>query len=484
MRGIVSMALSVCSHYVILYKEASLMEKRTSIAGSIVRVIGILVVAASLMLSAGVARAQDDIGVPGGPFSTAFRVQNLGGSNATCNYILYRADGSQAFQSNLPAISPGTSAYVFTPAVTGLPSGLFSAVILCDQQVAAVVNYSDPDSGDTYIGMGSPASTLFVPSIYNNYFDYYTSLRIMNAGSSANSVKVEYFKGASKVGEDTVSLAVNGSATVRQEGKPFLQINEDYSAKITGTGPLAAMVQIYGRTGSPVQDQLYSFTAFSSGAPKAYAPLVMSNYFGYNTATTVQNAGSAPASVRVTYSNGRVETFTLEPGASRTLLDFQLLPPSLSTYSAVVENTGASPQPLIVTVNESRGGTKLASTYEGFTSGGRNWVAPIVMKRYYGYESSITCQNIGSGPATISVSYRGENLSGAPVNVPSAPKITNLQVNQSGVVLQFLEPQLPDGFIGSAEISANQDVICVVNQSDESNPGKDLLFAYNAIPKP
>ncbi|MDW8145785.1 MAG: hypothetical protein RMJ48_05720 [Roseiflexaceae bacterium] len=460
------------------------MEKRIPIAGSIARVISILAVAVGLMLSAGVARAQDDIGVPGGPFSTAFRVQNLGGSNANCNYVLYKADGTQAFQSSLPAISPGTSAYIYTPAVTGLPSGLFSAVILCDQQVAAVVNYSDPDSGDTYIGVSSPANTLFVPSIYNNFFDYYTSLRIMNASNSANSVRVEYFKGANKIGEDTIPLQGNGSATVKQEGKSFLSPDVDYSAKITGTGPLAAMVQIYGRVGSPVQDQLYSFTAFSSGAPKAYVPLVMSNFFGYNTATTVQNAGSAQADVKVTYSNGRVETFSLAPGASKTLVDFLLLPSSSSVYSAVVENTGANPQPLIVTVNESRSGTKLATTYEGFVSGAKNWVAPIVMKNYFGYESSITCQNIGAGPATISISYQGEGPNNTQVNVPSVPKITNLPVNQSGVVVQFGEAQLPSGFIGSAEISSTQDVICVVNQSDQSNPNKDLLFAYNAIPKP
>lgn len=459
--------------------------KRKIAIGSITRVISIMV-AASLMISASVAHAQSgDIGVPGGQFATAFRVQNISNSNATCSYALYAENGSKAFETNLPGISPGASAYIFTPAIAGLPSGLYSAIILCDQPVAAVVNYSDQDSGDTYLGVTSTANKLFVPSIYNDFFSYYTSLRIMNSGSSANSVKVEYFKGVAKVGEDTVLLQANGSATVRQEGKPFLAKDNDYSATITGTGPLAAVVQIYGKVGSPVQDQLYSFTAFSSGSPKVYVPLVMSNYFGYNTATTVQNAGSAIAQVKVTYSNGSSEAFQLDPGASKTLVDFLLLPPSSSTtYSAIVENTGTNPQPLIVTVNESLGGTKLASTYEGSASGAKNLVAPIVMKNYFGYESSITCQNIGSGPATISIGYKGEGPDGNTVNVAPAAKIQNLPVNQSGVVVQFGEAQLPSGFIGSAEISSNQDVICVVNQSDGSKPNQDQLYTYNAIPKP
>jgi hypothetical protein len=458
--------------------------KRKIAIGSITRVISIMV-AASLMISVSVAHAQSgDIGVPGGPFATAFRVQNISGSNATCSYALYTESGSKAFESNLPGISPGTSAYIFTPAVSGLQSGLYSAIILCDQPVAAVVNYSDPDSGDTYLGVSSPASTLFVPSIYDDFFSYYTSLRIMNSGNSVNSVKVEYFKGANKVGEDAVSLQANGSATIRQEDKPFLDKDNDYSATITGTGPLAAVVQIYGKVGSPVQDQLYSFTAFSSGSPKVYVPLVMSNYFGYYTATTVQNAGSAQAEVKVTYSNGYKEEFQLAPGASKTLVDFLLLPPSSSTYSAVVENVGANPQPLIVTVNESLGGSKQASTYEASASGARNLVAPIVMKNYFGYESSITCQNIGSGSATISIGYKGEGPGNSTVNVAPAPKILNLPVNQSGVVVQFGESQLPSGFIGSAEISSDQDVICVVNQSDGSKPNQDQLYTYNAIPKP
>ena len=431
------------------------------------------------------AQPNPDSGVPGGPFSTAFRVQNLGSSQATCTYTVYNAQGTQAFNSPLPSISPGASALVYTPATPGFPSGVFAATISCNQPVAAVVNYSDSDSGDTFVGVSSPATKLYVPGVYDNYYNYYTSLRVMNASPNNNSVTIKYYDGATEVTseKDTFTLNGNGSRAVIHEGRSGFVNNKIYSAVIEGSGPLAAVVQIYGL--GPRDNQLYSYTAFSNGAPKAYVPLVMSNYYGYDTATAVQNIGTAPTTVTVTYSNGLQQTFNLAVGQSQTLLDFNLLPNSNQSYSAVVESISSPPQNIIVTVNESRRGTKLATTYEGFFGGAKNLVAPIVMKSYYGYNSSITCQNIGTGPANISVGYKGEATGSGSINVPPAPRVNNLGVNQSQVILQQLDPSLPNGFIGSAQISSNQDIICVVNQSNQAvGATQDQLYAYNAIIQP
>lgn len=426
------------------------------------------------------AQPNPDSGVPGGPFSTAFRVQNLGGSAATCTYQVFNATGTQTFNSPLPSIAVGASAYVFTPSVPSFPSGVFAATISCDQPVAAVVNYSDSNSGDTFVGISSPATTLYVPGVYDNYYNYYTSFRIMNAGSGNNTVTVKYYDGATEVTseQETFTLNPNGSRTITHEGRGFVN-NKIYSAVITGTGPLAAIVQIYGL--GPVNDQLYAYTAFSGGSTKVYVPLSMSNYYGYDTAISVQNVGNSPTTVTITYSNGTTQTVNLAVGQSHTWLDFNLLPSSNTAYSAVVTS---SSQPIIVTVNESRRNSKLATTYEGFTSGATNLVAPIVMKDYYGYQSSITCQNIGNGPANISVGYKGE-ASSTPVNVPLAQKVAGLPANQSTVILQQLESSLPSGFIGSAQIQSNQNIICVVNQSNQLvGLTQDQLYAYNALVQP
>lgn len=451
----------------------------------LVAVLTLLISLVSIPRSPAFAQPNPDSGVPGGPFSTAFRVQNLGSADANCSYQVFNATGNSVFASGpLPSVPPGASLYVFTPSVSGFPSGVFAATVSCDQPVAAVVNYSDANSGDTFVGVSSPATTLYVPSVYDNYYNYYTSIRIMNASSSPNNVTIKYYDGATEVvsERDTFQLQGNGSRAVIHEGRSGFVPNKVYSAVITSDNslPLAAIVQIYGR--GPVDEQLYAYTAFSGGSTKAYVPLVMSKYYDYDTATSVQNVGNSTTTVTVTYSSGLTQTFNLAPGASQTLLDFNLLPSSNQAYSAVVTS---SSQPIIVTVNESRRGTKLATTYEGFSSGATRWVAPIVMKNYYNYQSSITCQNIGTGPANISVAYKGEAAGTGAVNVPLTQKVTGLPVNQSAVILQQLEAALPNNFIGSAQIEATQPIICVVNQSNQTvGATQDQLYAYNALIQP
>ncbi len=133
-------------------------------------------------------------GVPGGPFATAFRVQNLESTAATCSYQMFAdGGGSPVFATNLPAIAPNDSAYVYTPAVENFPSGTFNGVISCDKQVAAVVNFSDPDKGDVYVGSTNPSPTVFIPSAYRNYFNYFTTIRIQNTSATAQNIRVDYF---------------------------------------------------------------------------------------------------------------------------------------------------------------------------------------------------------------------------------------------------------------------------------------------------
>ncbi|MGC8951762.1 hypothetical protein [Chloroflexus sp.] len=451
-----------------------MLQSRWIILAVLALIVSVAIAPNNLVL----AQPNPDSGVPGGPFSTAFRVQNLGSSNATCTYSVYNTSGGQSFNSPLPSINPGKSAYVYTPSVPSFPSGVFSAIISCDQPVAAVVNYSDSDSGDTFVGVSSPANKLYVPGVYDNYYNYYTSFRIMNASASNNNVTIKYYDGSTEITSETIALMPNGSSTVTHENRVVFSNNKIYSAVIEGSQPLAAIVQIYGK--GPYDQQLYAYTAFSGGSKTAYVPLVMSNYYGYNTATSVQNVGTGPTSVTIQYSNGDTHTVTLSSGASHTFLDFNLLPPSNSTYSAVVTSTN---EPIIVTVNESRSGSRLATTYEGFSSGSKSWVAPIVMKNYYGFQSSITCQNIGNGPANISVAFNGE-AGGGPVTLLPQQKVSGLAVNQSFAMLQQFDNSLPNGFIGSAEITSDQDIICVINQSNQNvGATQDQLYAYNALIK-
>ena len=424
--------------------------------------------------------------IPGGPFATAFRVQNLDPTqNAQCSYELFDDAGQSRFTSPaLPAIRPNESAFVYTPQVANLPAGTFGAVITCNVQVAAVVNYSDQTKGDTYVGIGNPSPTVYIPSAYNNYFNFFTQYRVMNASSTAQTVRLEYFQaGGAKVAEETFQLAANGVRTIEQNARPELQRNTPYSAKLTGSAPLAATVSIYGQ--GVAERQLYSFSGFAEGTANAiFAPVIMNNYYGYDSAITIQNLDAAEADVDVQYTNGVTRNVKVAGNSSQVVLNFQetTLQRNVLYSARIVSKNGRR---LIVTVNESLRNNSRASTYEGMPTGGRRHVAPITMFQYFGFNSSITCQNIGGAATRVDITYAGTNRAGQPVTVTGDP--ITIAPGATGFFFQFLANQkLPTGFIGSATLTAaSSDIVCVVNQ-DQSEPqfatqNVDQLYAYGTL---
>lgn len=413
-----------------------------------------------------------DVPAPDGPFDTAFRVQNLGSAEANCALVFYGSDGSEAYSSSLPSIAVGESAYVYVPDLASLADGQYAGVVSCDQEVAAVVNFSDPDSGASYSGVTEPAATLYAPGIYDNYYNFYSNVVVQNASSASNDITLEIYEpgNTTPVYQDTKTAPVNGFVAWEQEGLAELANNQFYSAKISGTGEVAAIVNIYGRGSS--EDQLYSYNAFASGSTKAYAPVIMDDYYGYNTALVIQNMGSSAANVTITYSDGTVKSTTIAPGAA----DSRYTPGEGLTSNFVgaeVESTNA--QDIVVLVNESTDKNRAAS-YSGFAEGSTSVQAPIVMRRYYEYNTSVTCQNVGTTATTMSISYGG---------VSGTTESSSVPVNGTALFYQPSDSLISDGFIGSATITASEPIVCVVNEDQNETPQvdqvMDQLFAYNGI---
>lgn len=418
---------------------------------------------------------------PGGPFNSAFRVQNLETSAAQCSYAFYDAAGTAAYTLPTPAtVNPGDSLYVYVPDVTGLGTGSYSAVVSCDKKVAAVSNFSDANSGASYSGVAEPGMTWFAPGIYDNYFSFYSNIVVQNASAGPVDVTVEIFApgNATPVKTQTASaVPANAAVGFEQEGLPELADNQFYSAKISGTGNIAPIVNIYGK--GVYDNQLYSYNAFTAGSTSAYAPVIMSNYFGYNTALVIQNIGAANANVTVTYTNGFSKDYTIAPGAAESIYTpgEAGVPSGNTLYGATV----TSDQDVVVLVNESTPSTNRAASYSGFAAGSSEVRAPIVEKRYFGYNSSVTCQNIGTAATDLVVTYVGTGV-GAPTTYPSvAANATQLIYQPTDAALAAVPPN----WIGSATIVATQPIVCVVNQDMNEPPLStqvmDQLYSYNGI---
>ncbi|MBK5108839.1 MAG: hypothetical protein JJE12_11950 [Anaerolineales bacterium] len=103
------------------------------------------------------------------------------------------------------------------------------------------------------------------------------------------------------------------------------------------------------------------------------------------------------------------------------------------------------------------------------------------MKSYYGWNTSFTCQNIGSVSTSLNIKYDG--YSGSAYNTGTlAPGAAIEKVTSA-------EGFLPAGFQGGATITANAgggQVSCIVNFNNAAQMGSSLgdwSMSYNAFNK-
>lgn len=442
----------------------------------------VLVILVSLMMTNVVSA---DSPAPGGPFSTAFRVQNLETTVASCAYTLYDASGTNAYSISPTTVQPGDSMFVYTPNLSGLASGTYSAVVTCDKNVAAVANWGDSDSGDSYSGVSTPGTTWYVPGVYDNYYNYYSNIIVQNTTASAVDIDVDiYSPGSSSpvTTQSATSVPAYSSVSFEQEGLGALSDNVPYSAVVTATGDVAAIVNIYGR--SSVDNQLFSYNAFSSGNTTFFAPVIMNNYYGYNTALVVQNIGSSTTHITVSYATGETQAQDLAANSAATFYTpASGIPsgngPGINSATVTSTSAGSGAQPIVVLVNESNSYNRAAS-YNGFPSGGTEVRAPALEKRYYNYNSSMTCQVVSGGPATMTIEYFGAG--GTSLGTTTSPS------KATGETYVFYVPNesyIPDGWLGSAKVTSTADIVCVVNQdmneSPQSTTVMDQLYSYNGI---
>ncbi|MFC1878502.1 hypothetical protein ACFLZW_01185 [Chloroflexota bacterium] len=450
------------------------------------RVFGFVLVAILVLAIVPAAAAQ--IPAPGGPFNTSFRVQNIEATTAQCSYSFYNSGGTSAYSSGLQSVPGGDSLFVYVPGLA-LPAGQYSAVVSCDKKAAAVVNYSDADSGAAHGGVDQPSDTWYAPVIYDNYYGFYTNVVVQNASGGAVDVTIDIYQAGSGVPvySNTVNaVPKNGFVNFDQAGLAQLSDDVPYAAKVSATGSVAPVVNIYGT--AAYDGQLYSYNPFPSGTLTSFTPQIMNNYWGYNTSLTIQNVGTgADADFTVTYyEQGTTYTHT-DPytgvGQYESVVVYHPLSalPAGNThlYGAKISSTNGVP--IVAMVNESNNYNRAAS-YSGFPSGSGEQRLPVVFKDYYRWNTSTVCMNIGTGAATMTIEYFGLGV-GAPTTSPS---IGQYQIYN---FYQPLDPALAavpqPNWIGSAKVTSAQNVVCMVNEDQnmapEATTAMDQLYSYNGI---
>lgn len=410
--------------------------------------------------------------LPGGPFKSSIQIQNMGNAEATATLQYYKADGTMAYTTTHQILA-GDVLSIYVPGEASLASGEYSVVVSANQPVAAVSNFSDADSGGSYSGASTGSPSWNFPGVYDNYYGYYTEIYAQNVNAMAQNITLEVFApGASVAVYTSTKTNVPAYSSVSWSLKDLPQLNKNvsYSAKVTANAEIVCMGNSYGS--GATAPQLYSYNGFSSGAVKFYVPGLYKNYYGWNASLAIQNVGVTVATVAVTYETGFVQNLTIQPNSSQSIVIANVSELTKGAHSATV----TSDIDVVVSVNMSNAYNR-AATYNGASSATTKVYVANVMKKYYGYSSSITCQNLGNANTAITVTYAGQ-AAATETSAPIAP----------GAGIEFYLPariNLPNKYNGSATITADQPIVCIVNSNMEDAPYKtqsmDAFYSYNGV---
>ena len=413
-------------------------------------------------------------------YTAGIQVQNLSAAPASVVISFYNADGTTTGNGGISGNIPASGSATYFPFKdTEVKAGFNgSAVVSSDQQVAAVVNVlgSGPaNSAASYIGFQQGANTLLVPLLMKANSGFSTWMKAQNTGSAAANVTVAYSDGTSA----TATIAPGAAATFDQSTEAHNAAV--FAATITSNQPLAATIM------QEDSKTLFAYNAFPGGSQNPNMPLINANNSGYITGIQLQNGGSAPTNVTVTYTPSSAgtactETQTIGAGQSATF--------ALNAFATTVAGetcangaafigsaqvtANSASQPLVAVVNQLLPGVN-GEAYGGFdaTAATATVVLPLVMDRNNGFYTGFNVVNVGTAATTVSCTFVG--VGGAVSYVVNA----SLAAGQGTTAIQ--NGQVSDGFVGSGKCTAaaGGKIVGVVNELGPSSG--DFLLVYEGI---
>jgi hypothetical protein len=301
-------------------------------------------------------------------FNSELVLQNSEATTANITIRFYNpATGDEIIAAAITDTIPANASKVFgLSSYAGVPSGntngLLSAKVTSDTLLAGIANVWTAarwsEFGD-YNGVSVGTTTLYAPGLYKNYYNFVSAFTIMNVGTMDTAITLTYTNG-------TVENAIL---------KPFqsIQYYQPNNAALpsgNSAGVFSAKVESLSTAGNPaqpivglvtVEDKVKGSLA-SSNAPgasltKIGCPVVMKSYYGWFSATTVQNVGTLPTDVIVGYASGQTKTFTNVPvNGTVNVIEKGLLTtlPENSSVAATYSSSNAQPLVAVVQENSSR----------------------------------------------------------------------------------------------------------------------------------
>jgi hypothetical protein len=418
--------------------------------------------------------------LPPGTFRSSIVVGNPGTTTAAVSLAFLRPAGTNAWTEML-SVPAGASRTVYVPNIANLPDGRYTLRTTSDQYVTIVVNLASDDASTAtaYRAAGTTSvigRTLYLPHAFADSGGYTTAIVLSNGGNAtATTYSIAYKdRDGNTVGTASGSLPGFGSALVDSAAVAGIG-SGNRAAVVTASDDITAVVLTYLASG----DRLGAARGRVSGGTSLFFPVAHKAYFGYNTTLFMQNTAAETSNVRVTQYDQRGQAVITY---SSTTPVGSGGPTGVSHGSMPELPNGFNGAALAVSP-ESRQLVGIGSilhernyeTYEAATGASTRATCPAILKNYFGYNTSLTVQNIGAQATDLTLQYVDRD--GRQVAQQSLAGLA------SGAIFFNYTPstaELPDGFNGQVTVtSSGQAILAIVNEQlgVGDQPG-DQLFSY------
>ena len=490
--------------------------------------------------------ANAQVGYSNGTF-TSYEVVNLGNAPTTISVIYYDENGVAAtYQPSFPDVPENGTITVQESLEPDLPSGRYSAVVSAGQPIAAIVNQQLGTAGSgssiapfsSYTGASSGSTSVILPAIMYNWFNYYTEIYIQNVGTGPANVNIQYTPtsigacttGATGVSDPITGIAQYASHQVSQVaetalGAPSVSGCTSYngrflgSAKVTATNGQPFVVVV----NQIVQNKLFSYNGFTSSGTDVLAPAYMRHYYNYYASLTIANPNTSDANVDLTYtpsiySNPQTTvhaSHTIPAGKSITLYDGDSANSDQSDLLAdypiangirffgtvTIHSTNGVGVVAMVNQEASAAGGNQAGSYNAMlTSEGSQEISlPLIQSEYYGFYTSLSIMSVDGTDPTIDITYTSDGQYSTVKNTSKTYTYTLVDgfLNRyEGPSASADQSDLRDDpswlsggyrrFIGSARIkvTSGSNIVAFVNSESITAPyasTRNSMYSYNGF---
>lgn len=444
----------------------------------------------------------------GTAFTTSITYQNVGTGPATITLNFYpEADGTP-ISISLPQLNSYAGSSLFVGSLTEVAAGFSgSAVMSSDQPLVATLVQVPPSTSSVKVrpltnGFANGASSVLVPTVLKNTFGFTSIVSIQNVDSVGADLNVEFIPVSGTAFTETVTNLPSGSAkyfdmgtyTNASLGSTF-NGSIRVTAKKTGTVDAGSVIATSIELGNSL-DNAYGFEGATVFGTNLYMPSAFCKYTGasYLSVYAIQNVGTDPIDITVTYSNSNTETYSSVAGGSKVSINgcgkTGTLNPAGFIGSATISGTGPITGMAKVSTN-----TGMITAFLGFTEGAEKialpfvrWTADATYNNGSRSRGVIALQNLGADLAAGDVVVQYYDKDGVLVGthslpaIPAGGKVNSRPIDADASLIEF--GYYTNGSYGGSAVvvgPAGSQLAAIVRISTN---GGGVLAAedYNGIP--